>query len=67
MPIYEYACPECGARIDRLEKMIYREGDEAPPVLMCENGHDEAVMQKIISAEGGFILKGRWYKTTKTY
>lgn len=67
MPIYEYKCPECGQTLERLEKIVTDSNDKAAPVLICDSGHEEAVMRRIISSEGGFILKGNWYKNNKSY
>ena len=54
MPIYEYRCPECSHKFEKLVRM----NSAAPSCPQC--GHEE--VQKLISA-AGFILKGGgWYK-----
>ncbi|MFT4625588.1 MAG: putative FmdB family regulatory protein [Myxococcota bacterium] len=54
MPIYEYRCPECGHRFEKLVRM----NATAPPCPEC----DHADVTKLVSASG-FILKGGgWYK-----
>ena len=54
MPIYEYRCPECGHRFEKLVRM----GADAPPCPECAH----AEVTKLVSASG-FILKGGgWYK-----
>jgi len=53
MPIYEYACKECGHEFERLVKM----SAQPPPCPECG-----AEVRKKVSASG-FILKGGgWYK-----
>lgn len=56
MPIYEYKCSNCGAKLEKLQKM----SDE--PLKDCpECG--KATLTKLVSASG-FILKGTgWYAT----
>lgn len=56
MPIYEYQCGACQARLEKLQKM------SDPPLLTCpECGADALV--KLVSA-AGFRLKGSgWYET----
>jgi len=54
MPIYEYECPECGHRFEKLVRM------NAEPPACPECSH--AQVRKLVSASG-FILKGGgWYK-----
>ena len=56
MPIYEYACKNCGHTLDALQKM-----DEEPLVFCPSCG--EAGLKKLISAPR-FRLKGQgWYET----
>ena len=56
MPIYEYACTECGHQLEALQKM-----SEAP-LIECPECHKET-LQKLVSA-AGFQLKGTgWYVT----
>lgn len=53
MPIYEYACRQCGHRFERLVSM------SAPPPACPECG---AETRKLVSAVA-FVLKGSgWYK-----
>ena len=55
MPIYEYQCPDCGHRFDKLQKV----SDD--PVRICPHCGQEEV-KKLVSASA-FILKGSgWYK-----
>jgi|GEM_PF-287390 len=55
MPIYEYQCPDCGHRFEKLQKVS--EG----PVTLCPSCGEEHV-KKLVSATS-FILKGSgWYK-----
>lgn len=54
MPIYEYECPSCGNRFEKLVRI----NAEPPPCESC--GGTE--VRKLVSASG-FILKGGgWYK-----
>lgn len=54
MPIYEYRCPSCGHKFEKLVRM----GAPAPACPEC----GDADVTKLISA-AGFILKGGgWYK-----
>ena len=55
MPIYEYACPDCGHNFDVLQKM------SDPLVSVCPKCNAENV-RKLVSATN-FVLKGGgWYK-----
>lgn len=55
MPIYEYACPDCGHRFDAMQKF----SDD--PIRECPSCTAENV-KKLISATS-FVLKGGgWYK-----
>ena len=55
MPIYEYSCPDCGQRFERLQKM------SEPPVQVCPTC-GEGNVRKLIS-QTSFVLKGGgWYK-----
>ena len=55
MPIYEYACPDCGHRFERMQRM----SDD--PVKLCPECGQEQV-KKLISMTS-FVLKGEgWYK-----
>ncbi len=55
MPIYEYQCPECGAEVEKMQKM-----SASPPD--CESC-DAGPMKKRISAPA-FQFKGEgWYVT----
>lgn len=55
MPIYEYACPDCGHKFDEIQKF----SDD--PITVCPKcGHTN--VKKLIS-QTSFILKGGgWYK-----
>lgn len=54
MPIYEFACGECGTQFDKLMKMT----SPVPSCPECES----ASVKKLVSASG-FVLKGTgWYK-----
>ncbi len=54
MPIYEYECPSCGHRFEKLVRI----NAEPPPCPACEGTE----VRKLVSASG-FILKGGgWYK-----
>ena len=55
MPIYEYACPDCGHKFDAIQKF----SDD--PITVCPKCEAGSV-KKLISATS-FILKGGgWYK-----
>lgn len=55
MPIYEYACPDCGHRFDALQKISDNPIQTCPK---CSAGQ----VKKLISATS-FVLKGSgWYK-----
>lgn len=54
MPIYEYECPSCGERFERLVKM----SDPIPGCPACSGTE----VRKLVSA-AAFVLKGGgWYK-----
>jgi putative FmdB family regulatory protein len=56
MPIYEYACEDCGHTLEKMQKM-----SDAPLTTCPECNKDS--LRKLISA-GGFQLKGGgWYET----
>lgn len=56
MPIYEYACKQCGHELDALQKMT----DE--PLVVCPECGAEALKRKISAPR--FRLKGSgWYET----
>ena len=55
MPIYEYACPDCGHRFERMQKFSDDPVKDCPE---CSAGN----VKKLISASA-FVLKGGgWYK-----
>lgn len=56
MPIYEYACKACDARLEKLQKI-----SDAPLVDCPECGKPELVKQ--ISAAGFRLKGGGWYET----
>lgn len=51
MPTYDYRCNACGCRKEVLQKM----SDE--PLATCPECNAEA-FERVISGEGGFLLKG---------
>lgn len=54
MPIYEYACPDCGKEFEALQKF----SDD--PVRVCPSCQKENVRKKISATS--FVLKGGgWY------
>ena len=56
MPIYEYACPDCGYTHDHLQKMA------DAPIAACPKCASTKYYKKISAA--GFALKGTgWYVT----
>ncbi len=55
MPIYEYACPDCGHKFDEIQKF------SDPAITVCPKCA-QANVKKLIS-QTSFILKGGgWYK-----
>lgn len=56
MPIYEYACTECGHKMEALQKM----SDD--PLTDCPECSKPA-LQKQISAAGFRLKGGGWYET----
>ncbi len=55
MPIYEYQCPDCGHKFEKLQKM----SDD--PITVCPECSGGSV-RKLVSSSA-FILKGSgWYK-----
>ena len=56
MPIYEYACPDCGYTYDHMQKLA------DAPVAVCPKCASTKYYKKISAA--GFALKGTgWYVT----
>ncbi len=56
MPIYEYACDDCGHHLEKIQKM------SDAPLVTCPNCSKDS-LRKLISV-GGFQLKGNgWYET----
>jgi len=56
MPIYEYACPECGAQNEHMQKLA------DAPIAACPACGSGKYFKKISAA--GFALKGSgWYAT----
>jgi putative FmdB family regulatory protein len=54
MPIYEYACPDCGKEFEALQKF----SDD--PIRVCPSCQKENVRKKISASS--FVLKGGgWY------
>lgn len=56
MPIYEYACGECGHRTEIIQKM------SDPPITHCPECGQES-MRKLVSAAGFRLKGGGWYET----
>lgn len=57
MPTYEYQCNNCGHGLEAWQKM----SDD--PLTECPECHQNA-LRKVLSAVGGFHLKGSgWYAT----
>ncbi len=56
MPIYEYACVECGHEFDALQKM------SDAPLTECPACHQSS-LQKIVSAPGFRLSGSGWYET----
>ncbi|WP_126453602.1 FmdB family zinc ribbon protein [Sulfuriflexus mobilis] len=56
MPIYEYACTECGHTMEALQKMSDAPLTDCP---VC----GKATLQKQISAAGFRLKGGGWYET----
>ena len=56
MPIYEYACLECGHEFDALQKM------SDAPLTDCPACHQPR-LQKIVSAPGFRLSGSGWYET----
>lgn len=57
MPTYEYQCNNCGHSLEAWQKM----SDD--PLIECPECHQNA-LRKVLSAVGGFHLKGSgWYAT----
>jgi putative FmdB family regulatory protein len=55
MPIYEYACRECGHKFERLQRM------SEDPVRDCPECEVEGAVKKLVS-QTSFVLKGGgWY------
>ena len=56
MPIYEYACTECGHKMEALQKM------SDAPLTDCP-ACGKPALQKQISAAGFRLKGGGWYET----
>ncbi len=56
MPIYEYACVECGHEFDALQKM------SDAPLTDCPQCQQKS-LQKIVSAPGFRLSGSGWYET----
>jgi putative FmdB family regulatory protein len=55
MPTYEYGCAACGSEWEEIQRIT------APPIEVCPKCGKSAA-HRLISAGGGFILKGGgWY------
>ncbi|MBD2859794.1 zinc ribbon domain-containing protein [Spongiibacter sp. KMU-158] len=56
MPIYEYACKDCGHTLEKLQKM-------SDPVLVDCPACNKPSLEKQISAAGFRLKGGGWYET----
>lgn len=56
MPIYEYACTECGHELEAIQKMSDAPLTECPS---CE----KPALKKLISAAGFRLSGSGWYET----
>ncbi len=61
MPIFEFECVVCGKKEDRL--IARSEIDDQK----CTCQDDAAMIKSENIQNTSFSLKGRWYKTTKSY
>lgn len=64
MPIYTYKCKSCQSIQDLL--VSYSESDDATPHKCEKCGEQLMYKQNTVNAIN-FNLKGKWYKTTKSY
>lgn len=56
MPIYEYACRDCGFELEALQKL------SEPPLTDCPDCHTSGLVKKVSAA--AFRLSGSgWYET----
>lgn len=56
MPIYEYACRDCGFELEALQKL------SEPPLTDCPDCHASSLVKKVSAA--AFRLSGSgWYET----
>lgn len=56
MPIYEYACEQCGNKLERLQKMSDEPLRDCP---VCE----QPELRRLISAAAFRLKGGGWYET----
>lgn len=56
MPIYEYACSECGHELEAIQKM------SDAPLTECPSCHQPR-LKKLISAAGFRLSGSGWYET----
>jgi putative FmdB family regulatory protein len=56
MPIYEYACENCGHQLDVLQ------GINDPPISLCPNCQKDTLI-KLVSAASFRLKGGGWYET----
>lgn len=56
MPIYEYACRDCGHELEALQKI------SEPPLTECPDCHASALHKKV-SAAAFRLAGGGWYET----
>jgi putative FmdB family regulatory protein len=55
MPIYEYACPDCGHRFELIQKFSDEPASECPS---CKAGN----VKKLVSLSSFHLAGGGWYK-----
>jgi putative FmdB family regulatory protein len=56
MPIYEYACLDCGAQFDALRSM--READQPIACQACESDHVSRMISVFFARSGGRSVAG---------
>jgi len=58
MPMYEYACPECGAKFEKLRKMS--EADSPAPCACCGAENARRIMSTFAAGGCGADASGRF-------
>lgn len=61
MPIFDFVCHKCETIQERLVKNL-----DAVTEQKCEECSGELIKSDVPS-KTSFVLKGKWYKTTKSY